>query len=81
MSAIFFAFRKFGFAFCIDCMGNSRNLFLPFIDDINSGSSQCACYQILPVEGFAQTETGGDGSYYGDERIVYRYLSYGIAAQ
>ena len=35
------------------CMGNSRNLFLPFIDDINSGSSQCACYQILPVEGFA----------------------------
>ena len=49
------------------CMGNSRNLFLPFIDDINSGSSQCACYQILPVEGFAKTETGGDGSYYGDE--------------
>jgi DNA-directed RNA polymerase specialized sigma24 family protein len=32
-------------------------------------------------EVFAQTEAGGDGSYYGDERIVYSYLSYGIAAQ
>ena len=57
MSAIFFAFRKVGFAFYMGCMGNSRNLFFPFIDDINSGSSQCACYQILPVEGFAKSDT------------------------
>ena len=52
-----------GFAFYMKLHWQQPDLFLPFIDDINSGSSQCACYQILPVEGFAKTEAGGDGSY------------------
>ena len=31
MSAIFFAFRKVGFAFYLGCMGNSRIYFFPLL--------------------------------------------------
>lgn len=58
--------------------GLQPNLFLPFIDDINSGCSQCACYQILPVEGFTKTEAGGDGSYYGMSELYIATFPTGL---
>ena len=50
------------------------------IDDVDSAHGKEAGDEVLRVEGFAQAETGGEGTYYGDEGVEDGYLAYGVAA-
>ena len=55
-------------------------LLLPSIDDVDSAHGKEAGDEVLRVEGFAQAEAGGEGTYYGDEGVEDGYLAYGVAA-
>ena len=51
----------------------------PFVYYIDASRSQCGGYGIIPNECLVETQTGGDGSHYGYQRVPYRYLAHWIA--
>ena len=56
-------------------------LVFPFVDKINAESRKSSCQGVLQVERFAQTQTRGDSSHHGYQRIVYGYAPHRIATE
>ena len=64
------------------CVGISSRVpipLLPSINNIDAGHGEEAGGEVFYVEGLAQAEAGGEGTYYGDEGVEDGHLAYGVA--